>query len=92
MMTTTPYGVMAVRWAATVGKRKNVRSHVIQFQNKRAKREDKIETTFRSLREKHSENLSDPQLRLWAQMQSNGLHDNLDSPSNLPAITCEPTK
>ncbi len=93
LMTTTPYGVMAVSNSGQAQKRKNPCDTVSsEPQNKRAKREDEIETTFRSLREKHSEKYSDPQLRLWARMHANGLHDNLDSPPNVPAITGEPTK
>lgn len=61
-------------------------------QNKRSKREDEIESTFHTLRTKHSDQYSDPKLRLWARMYVNGLHDDLESPPNVPAITGEPVK
>lgn len=55
--------------------------------SKRARREEEIDSIFEQLRNKHSENYSDPQLRLWARMQVNGHHSDLDSPPNVPAIT-----
>ncbi len=74
-------------------KRKNAcDTDAAESPNKREKKEDEIETTFRTLREKHSDKFSDPQLRLWARMHANGLHYNLDNPPNVPAITGEPTK
>ncbi len=60
-------------------------------QNKRSKRENEIETAFRTLSAKHSE-FSDLQLRLWARMFVNGLHNDLESPPNVPAITGQPVK
>ena len=55
--------------------------------SKRAKKEQDIEEAFKVLYEKHSEEYSAPQLRLWARMYGNGLHDDLDNPPNVPAIT-----
>ena len=60
--------------------------------HKRARKEEEIETTFRTLREKHKDKFSDPQLRLWARMHVNGIHSNLETPPNVPAITGEPAK
>ena len=74
-------------------KRKNTcDSDTAEPHNKRAKKEDEIETTFRTLRKEHSDKFSDPQLRLWARMYANGLHNDLENPPNVPAITGEPTK
>ena len=41
---------------------------------------------------KRSEEYSAPQLRLWARIYGNGLHDDLDNPPNVPAITGQPIK
>ena len=45
---------------------------------------------FLQLCDRHSENHSDPQLRLWARMQVNGHHNDLHSPPNVLAITGQP--
>ena len=58
--------------------------------SKRAKKEQQIDTIFETLREKHKETFSNPQLRLWARMQASGLHHDLDNPPNVPAITGRP--
>ena len=60
--------------------------------SKRAKKEQDIEEAFKVLYEKHCEEYSAPQLRLWARMYGNGLHDDLDNPPNVPAITGQPIK
>lgn len=41
---------------------------------------------FENLHERHGENYSDSQLRLWARMYVNGFHKDLDIPPNVPAI------
>jgi len=40
--------------------------------SKRQAREDEIDATYRSLKEKHSEAYESPKLRLWARMITNG--------------------
>ena len=60
--------------------------------NKKARKEEQIETTFRTLRETHGAEFSDPQLRLWARMHANGIHSDLETLPNVPAITGEPVK
>ena len=60
--------------------------------SKRAKKEQDIEEAFKILQENHSDEYSTPQLRLWARMYGNGLHDDLDKPPNVPAITGQPIK
>ena len=57
--------------------------------SKRAKKEE-IDIIFETLRERHKEKFSDPQLRLWARMQASRLHHDLDNPPNVPAITGRP--
>ena len=59
---------------------------------KRAKKEEEIDEAFKTLQKKHSGNYSTPQLRLWARMYGNGLHDDFDNPPNVPAITGQPVK
>ena len=60
--------------------------------SKRAKQEEEVESVFLTLHEKHANQFSDPQLRLWARMQVNGLHNDLENPPNVPAITGQPIK
>ena len=50
-------------------------------------REDELENVFRQLKEKHQDNFSGPQLRLWARMIVAKTHDNLDEPPKVPMIT-----
>ncbi len=78
--------------SAQVPKRKSSGDTKDEPLSKRAKKEEEIETTYRSLRAKHGEEFSDPQLRLWARMQVNGLHADLENPPNVPAITGQPVK
>ena len=54
---------------------------------KRARKDKELETIYENLCEKHSEQYSDPQLRLWARMYVNGIHKDLDITPNVPAIT-----
>ena len=54
---------------------------------KRARKDKELETVYENLREKHSEQYSDPKLRLWARMYVDGIHKDLDIPPNVPAIT-----
>ena len=58
---------------------------------KRAKKEE-IDEAFQTLQKNDSGNYSTPQLRLWARMYGNGLHDDFDNPPNVPAITGQPVK
>lgn len=60
--------------------------------SKRAKKDEDIDAAFRKLHDKHSDDYSDPQLRLWARMYVNGLHDDFDTPPNVPAITGQPVR
>lgn len=60
--------------------------------SKRAKKEQDIKEAFKVLQDKHSEEYSSPQLCIWARMYGNGLHDDLDDPPNVTAITGQPIK
>ena len=60
--------------------------------SKRAKKDEDIDATFQKLHDKHSEDYSDPQLRLWARMCVNAFHDDFDTPPNVPAITGQPVR
>ena len=51
-------------------------------------KEDKVDTIFRELREKHDgDTYETPQLRLWARMIQCGTHDDYDDPPRVPMIT-----
>ena len=60
--------------------------------SKWAKKEQDIEEAFKISQENHRDEYSTPQLCLWARRYGNGLHDDLDKPPNIPAITGEPIK
>jgi len=51
---------------------------------KRASKEDQVEKLILQLREKHNDQFSGSQLRLWARMKINGQHESLDAPANIP--------
>ena len=54
---------------------------------KRASKEDQVEKLILQLREKHNDQFSGSQLRLWARMKINGQHESLDAPPNIPIFT-----
>ena len=60
--------------------------------SKRQKKEDEVDTVFKELKEKHDTKFSMTQLRLWARMVSNDLHDDLDEPPNIPAFCATPKR
>ena len=68
-------------------KRDNSDDRREQPANKRLRKEKDVDDIFEILHDKHSEKYSDPQLRLWARMYLNGIHNDLDTPPNVPAIT-----
>ena len=57
--------------------------------SKRQEKEEDVEDNFKVLQEKHGKNkqFTTPMLRLWARTISAGLHDDLDSPPDLPAFS-----
>lgn len=57
---------------------------------KRQAREEERDSIFKDLKEKHADDYSIPQLRLWARMISTGSHDSLDDPPRVPMILGAP--
>ena len=55
--------------------------------SKRVSREEKVDTLAQELREKHADQFSGPQLRLWARMKLNGQHNSMDHPPQIPLFT-----
>ena len=58
--------------------------------SKRQAREEELDSIFLELKEKHGDDYSVPQLRLWARMITSGTHDNLDDPPRVPMILGAP--
>ena len=54
---------------------------------RRDEKEKDVDDIFQDLKEHHGSEYSGPQLRLWARMICNGLHEDLDNPPNVPMIT-----
>ena len=56
--------------------------------SKRQEKEEDVDDNFKVLQEKHGKDkqFTTPLLRLWARTISAGLHDDLDSPPDLPAF------
>ena len=52
--------------------------------SKRVLREETIDKMTQELREKHDEQFSGPQLRLWASMKLNGQHYSMEHPPQIP--------
>jgi len=63
------------------------RSPVKKKSTKRHEKEEEIDETFKGLKQKHGEKYSGPQLRLWARMIANGLHESINDPPQVPMIT-----
>lgn len=59
--------------------------------SKRQKMED-VDLVFKELKEKHGNTFDTPRLRLWARMVTNKIHDDLDSPPNIPAFCSTPRR
>ena len=74
----------------TRGKRKRCDSS--SGPSKRQKMEDEVDMVLKDLKEKHGSNFSTPQLRMWACMVSNDLHDDLEEPPNIPAFSSTPKR
>ena len=55
--------------------------------SKRDEKEKEVDEVFKDLKDKHGCKYSGPQLRLWARMITNGLHESLDDPPQVPMIT-----
>lgn len=59
----------------------------------RRREQDEDENSYyRTLIDKHKDKCTTPQYRLWAKMQVNGLHDDLDTPPNIPSFSNPPKR
>ena len=63
------------------------RKRPLETTSKRQEKEEEVEAMFCELKDKHSGKFSVPQLRLWARMVANGIHDDLEEPPQVPMIT-----
>ena len=52
----------------------------------------KFDSTVQELVDKHGENYTEAQLRVWARLIVNGIHKDTDNPPDIPIITGEPAK
>ena len=57
-----------------------------------AKKKKEVDKVYIDLKEKHGSKYATPLLRLWARMVNTKLHDDLDSPPNIPAFMGTPAK
>ena len=53
----------------------------------RQEKEEEVESIYKELREKHTSKYDTPRLRLWSRMIAGGLHDDYESPPNIPAFS-----
>ena len=65
------------------GRKKRKRDEV---SSKLQEKEDEVDDIFKQLKEKHGEKYDTPRLRLWARSICSKIHDDLDSPPDLPAF------
>ena len=56
------------------------------FTSKGQDKEEEVDSTHRSLKEKQGDKYDNPKLRLWARMVTGGLHNSLDEPPDVPAF------
>ena len=54
--------------------------------SKRHEKKEEVEEVYEELMETHHGDFSTPQLRLWARMLVSHLHDDRESPPNIPAF------
>ena len=74
------------------GKRRRDDSSINGPSSKRQKKEDDADAVFKELKEKHGSKFSTPQLRLWARMVANDIHDDLEEPPRIPAFCSTPKR
>ena len=55
--------------------------------SRRDEKEKDVDDLFQDLKDRHGSEYSGPQLRLWARMVSNGVHEDLDNPPHVPMIS-----
>ena len=63
------------------------RKRSLETTSKWQEKEEEVEAMFCELKDKHSGKFSVLQLRLWARMVANGIHDALEEPPQVPMIT-----
>ena len=66
------------------GKRK--REDVAASTSRRQEKEEEVDAAFKELKEKHADVFDVPKLRLWARMIASNLHDDYETPPNVPAF------
>ena len=54
--------------------------------SKRQEKEDEVDAVFKELKEKHGDEYDIPKLCLWARMMSSSLHDDYETPPDVPAF------
>ena len=59
---------------------------------KRQEKEEEVDDIFRQLKERHGEKFDIPRLRLWARTICGNLHDDFETPPDLPAFRNEAPK
>ena len=59
---------------------------------RRAINEKEVDNVFKDLREKHGNEYDAPKLHVWARMISSGIHDDYDSPPDVPMFLTPSTK
>ncbi len=52
---------------------------------RRQEKEEVVESVFKELQEKHGNKFDTPRLRLWSQMVCSGIHEDYDTPPDIPA-------
>ena len=52
-----------------------------------AGKEEKVESIFRELCKMHGKKFDTPKLRLWSRMICSGIHDDYDTPPDIPAFS-----
>ena len=77
----------AAQQTSQVSRESRDRSPPRKKSSKRDDKEKEVEDLFQDLKDRHGNDYSGPQLRLWARMMSNGLHEDLDNPPRVPMIT-----
>ena len=60
--------------------------------SKRQDKEDEVEAVYKELKGKHGERFDAPRLRLWARMIVSKLHEDMDTPPNVPAFNSTPKR
>ena len=64
------------------GKRK--REDVAASTSRRQEKEEEVDAAFKELKEKHADVFDVSKLRLWARMIASNLHDDYETPPNVP--------